>query len=127
MFAASQPVGRVELTIRVLFPHFSFLAFQQAGFHASVLAEASVWSIVLHELVRLQAGECEERAVLLDRARHRLLCILSEADMWLRQASAERVAIEVICAGAVCARPVLVNLVVACTPRPPSGNVPRCS
>ena len=65
------------------------------GFHPSLVAEIGVWSMCLHELVRMEAAECDERAVVLDNARTRLLQLLAHADMWCRDLSRERVDIEV--------------------------------
>ena len=55
------------------------------GFRPHVLAELTAWDIGLRELVRHTFLQCEERGVLLNRARHRLYVILGSVDMWQRR------------------------------------------
>ena len=65
-----------------------------AGFHPSVQAELSMWSMVTAELVRQVWLHCEERGMLLDRARLRLLSMCRHAHDWCRVQTAARYAAE---------------------------------
>lgn len=65
------------------------------GLPPRVIAEISVWSVTLAELVRQEFVHCEERGVLLERARIRLLQLLGWADAWSREQARSRVALEI--------------------------------
>jgi hypothetical protein len=43
------------------------------GFRPEIIHEVNVWSVITHELVRQVYVHCEERGLLLNRARTRLL------------------------------------------------------
>ena len=67
----------------------------QFGFHPVIVAECSVWGLVLHELVRQTYVHCEERGVLLERCRVRLMELLAAADMWCQRLAEARIRAEV--------------------------------
>lgn len=72
------------------------------GFPPHVAAEISVWNVILTELVRQVYIHCEERGVVLERARVRLLQLLGLADGWCRQHARARRAAERLEAVQVC-------------------------
>jgi len=67
----------------------------QYGFHPSMVAEVSVWGLVLFELVRQTYVHCEERGVLLERCRVRLMDIIAAADGWCQTLAEARIRAEV--------------------------------
>jgi len=71
------------------------------GFQPEVLSELSVWSVVMQEAIRQVYAHCEERAIVLERARVRLFHILSAADEWIRQQQRARAQTEAAVAGSL--------------------------
>lgn len=82
--ASAEALGERPLTgsPRARGPSSSDRAAALGGFHPEVTAEIATWSLVLGELVRQVYVHCEERGVLLERARVRLMQILAHADAW---------------------------------------------
>lgn len=60
-----------------------------------MVAEVSVWGLVMFELVRQTYVHCEERGVLLERCRVRLMELISAADAWCQKLAEGRVRAEV--------------------------------
>jgi len=57
---------------------------QYAGFNKRTVAEMATWNLALQELVRHNFFACEERGMLLNRARQRVVSLLEASDGWCR-------------------------------------------
>lgn len=74
-------------------PHV--LVHVQYGFHPVMVAEISSWNVVLFEIVRQVYVHCDERGVILERARKRLMELLAAGDMWCQAQARARLEAEV--------------------------------